>query len=160
MTTNGTVEAFVDGAVVRVNPTTGECFDKHGRLCTLARSQKYIRIGKAQAHRVIWEAVNGPIPPKIQVNHINGIKTDNRIENLDLVTNSGNMKHAYRTGLSTIPMCRGEKHGNSKLTEDAVREIRRLRADGKLTTWIAERFGIKKQTVSLVLSGQTWGHVK
>lgn len=51
------------------------------------------------AHRMIWESVYGPIPEGLQINHINGDKTDNRLENLDLVTQSENILHAYRLGL-------------------------------------------------------------
>lgn len=50
-------------------------------------------------HRAVIETFRGPIPPKMQVNHINGIKTDNRLLNLEVVTRSDNMRHAYKTGL-------------------------------------------------------------
>ena len=45
-------------------------------------------------HRLIWEAFNGPIPEGLEINHINGIKHDNRLCNLELVTKSENLKHA------------------------------------------------------------------
>lgn len=51
------------------------------------------------AHRMVWESVHGPIPPGKEINHINGIKSDNRIANLEAVTPSENTKHAYRIGL-------------------------------------------------------------
>lgn len=63
------------------------------------------------AHRMIWASVHGPIPDGMQINHINGIKTDNRIENLELVTASENTKHAYRLGLRNAT---GENNGRYK----------------------------------------------
>jgi hypothetical protein len=41
-------------------------------------------------HRFIWEMFNGSIPKGLQIDHINGIRDDNRIENLRLVTNAQN----------------------------------------------------------------------
>lgn len=46
-----------------------------------------------QTHRVIWEMHNGPIPEGIFIDHINGIKSDNRIANLRLATGSQNQQN-------------------------------------------------------------------
>lgn len=50
-------------------------------------------------HRVVAEAFCLKLPGKNQVNHINGVKTDNRAENLEWVTASENRTHAWRIGL-------------------------------------------------------------
>lgn len=42
-------------------------------------------------HRLVWEAFNGPIPEGMDVNHINEDKTDNRLENLNLMTRKENI---------------------------------------------------------------------
>lgn len=51
------------------------------------------------AHVLVWESVHGPVPDGFELNHINGVKDDNRIANLELVTRGGNLRHAYATGL-------------------------------------------------------------
>lgn len=61
------------------------------RVVTLWRESVY-------AHRLAWLMAHGVWPTQ-QINHINGIKTDNRIANLEDVSHRENAQHAYRTGL-------------------------------------------------------------
>lgn len=50
---------------------------------------------KKKAHRLVAESFIKRIPDNMEINHINGIKNDNRVENLEIVTKSQNILHAY-----------------------------------------------------------------
>ncbi|HGB3193994.1 TPA: HNH endonuclease signature motif containing protein [Salmonella enterica subsp. enterica serovar Waycross] len=53
----------------------------------------YFRKKPYSVHRVVWEMHNGPIPDGMEIDHINHIRTDNRIENLRLVSHQDNQKN-------------------------------------------------------------------
>ena len=88
-------------------------------LCKNGVSKNYM------IHKLVIESFIPNPENKPCVNHINGIKTDNRLENLEWVTYSENTKHAFKIGLQ-IPSKRvGENHNRSKLTNESVLYIRK-----------------------------------
>lgn len=107
-------------------------------------------------------------PSELHVNHKNGIKTDNRLENLEYVTRSENLRHAVRVlgrklGFKTKTLrdrIRGEQHGQAKLTEEKVREIRRLAESGISSPKIAAMFGTTRSNVRFIVKRKAWKHVE
>jgi hypothetical protein len=75
-----------------------------------------------RVHRIVAAAFIGPRPNGYEVNHLNGIRSDNRADNLQYCTSSENKRHAARILRSKI----GEKSASSKLTLEQAREIASL----------------------------------
>lgn len=100
-----------------------------------------------------------------QVNHKNGIKLDNSVENLEWISVTGNNKHAFKTGLNKYNNAfdgyhfRGGKHFGSKLTESQVLEMRELYEKGVRNIDISKLYNIKPSTSHKILKGQAWTHI-
>jgi hypothetical protein len=107
-------------------------------------------------HRLVLYAFKDNVDDKLEVNHINGIKHDNRFENLEWVTSSENSIHAINLGLKI--MKKGVEHGMSKLTEKEVLEIRAI---GRSMTQkeIGKKYGIVHSQVGFILNRKQWKHI-
>lgn len=134
----------------------GLVINKHnGRVVKPQKNGKgYFRVsigGKLKfVHRLVAEQFI-PNPNNLpQVNHIDGDKTNNCVDNLEWVTNGQNRKHAIENNLQ---IC-GEDCKNSVLTEKDVYFI--YKNQHLKGTELARILGKKRQTINNVLQGKTW----
>lgn len=103
-------------------------------------------------HRLVMLAFVGE--SDLQVNHINGIKTDNRLKNLEYCTASENTQHAFDIGLKP----KGQDHFRAKLTRACAERIK-YGHQGMKVRDVGSIYGISHQQVSLIRSGKSWKHI-
>ncbi len=129
--------------------------DKKGYCCIGFRANGSRK--EKKIHRLLAEIFIPNPENKPQINHINGIKNDNSIENLEWVTNEENMKHAFKTGLVDK---KGEKNQNAKLNDAKIIVIRRLLERGNMTTReIGSFFGVAHSQICAIKLNKAWTHV-
>ncbi len=102
-------------------------------------------------HRLVISAFCGI--NTLHVNHLNGIKTDNNIINLEYCTVSQNAKHAFKIGLSCID---GEKHPRSIFTNQAAFTIRQRALSGEKTSVLAKEFNVAPSTICNIKYGRAY----
>ncbi len=108
-----------------------------------------------KVHRIVFETFLGPIPAGLQINHKNGVKDDNRLENLEVCTQSENMRHADSLGL--IPRKHGPDHHQSRFTPEQVDGIRRRYRSGGITQReLASEFGVSQTAIFYILKEKNW----
>lgn len=109
-------------------------------------------------HRLVAQAfINNP-NFKPQVNHIDGIKNNNSVSNLEWVTHQENRTHAAENGL--VPDQWGCKNPNVKLTESDVILIRKLRKKGVSYAEISKTVGTSISNIKNIMLGRTWNWLK
>jgi hypothetical protein len=113
--------------------------------------------GKQQRlHRLVAKAFIPNTKDKKCINHKNGIKTDNHVENLEWCTRKENNIHAWENGLINN---RGEKQTNSKLTDLNVWEIKFLVSIGEEQKSVSNLFDVSPQTINGIIKNRTWKHI-
>ena len=111
-------------------------------------------------HRLVAEAFVPNPDNKPCVNHINSDVSDARAVNLEWCTYKENADHSYLAGRSGPPPAPfGVEHRSAKLTDDAVRQIRKMSASGMSNAKVAKVFGINRSCVSRIRCGLQWKHV-
>jgi len=126
---------------------------KDGYLYTVFSIDKVRKTVKA--HRLVAESFLDNKENKPCVNHINGIKTDNRVENLEWCTYSENTKHAVKIGLKKG--VKGEKSHLSKLNINDVNNIRLLYSKGNVPQLkLAKTFNISQSQVNRIVNKKNW----
>lgn len=144
-----------DGVVIRDN----------GMAAKQTQSRGYMVIGVTMGgrkttvgvHRLVAMEYCDGYSDGMQVNHKNGIKHDNRAENLEWVTPTQNMKHAFSTGLANSS---GERNSMAKLNRKSVEQIRSMARAGASSASIASLFGVCYATVNYIKNNKTWKEVK
>lgn len=111
-----------------------------------------------KVHRLVAEAfLENPLGLP-EVNHKDGDKRNNSVENLEWVTGQENIEHAVRLGL----MKSGDDAPIRKLSSRDVADIRaeyKPGVRGRGIKTLAKRYGVSSTTMRNILSGRKWGHV-
>lgn len=139
----------------------GKCFKK-GKVLTPSLNRKgYAMVGLSvngigglkSVHRIIAGTFIPNPENKSQINHINGIKTDNRAENLEWCSQSENQIHAFSTGLNKGSMLNRtwENHPRSILTIDGAELAANMKKSGMTISEVAKEFNVSYRTMSRYL---------
>jgi len=140
--------------------------DSHKIMALTTVANGYKRIGLSlkgvkithSVHRMVALAFIPNPDNKPMVNHKDGVKTNNKLSNLEWATQSENISHAYRNRL--VRKQNGELGSAAKLNETKVRELRRLyELDGYSCAKLAEMYGVSSSAVQNVVTYRTWKNV-
>jgi hypothetical protein len=112
---------------------------------------------RVSIHRLVAKLFIPNPENKPCVNHKNGIKTDNTVENLEWATYSENQQHSYNTGLRPITL--GENSPNASLADSDVKKIKKLINDGVRLKKIALLFNVSPSNISYIKRNKTWTHI-
>ncbi len=159
------VDAVTYGAGGKKYTRKGRLLKTHPNTCGYQLAEMHFGDSRKTIalHRLVASTF---LPPdastRLEVNHIDGDKLNNCPQNLEWVTRSENMRHAYRLGLkrqTTHSRNAGEAHGNSKLIANQVRELRALHKAGISRCRLARAYGLSHNTVCGILTRKRWKHI-
>lgn len=123
----------------------------YARVCLSAgRKRHYTTV-----HQLVAKAFLGPAPEGCEVAHLNGDRSDNRLENLSYKTKAENEADKLSHGTSQ----HGSKNALAKLTESDVLSIRKRLQAGDLQRVIAADLGVSRDLIGKVKRGVIWSHV-
>ena len=148
--------------ISRSNGATYTVAPKELRQCKTGRDGGYRLVGVKVApgkrgtrlvHRLVAEAFLENPDALRAVNHKNLVKDDNRVENLEWITDRGNQEHAAKRGLYHGQTNAKARYKLQPCDVDSIREDLRL---GRRQDDIAERHGVSQSMISMIKMGKSW----
>lgn len=135
--------------------------DKDGYLTITLKNDRngYSHFG---IHRLLMIAFN-PIDnmEEMQINHKDGNKRNNSLNNLEWVTCEQNLKHARDNNLNNTFGQKGTKHPNNKITEQEARKIIQMNKDGYAPKEILQAIpNATKSIINSIIHNRTWKHLE
>lgn len=109
-----------------------------------------------KVHTLVAEAFLGKRPSSLDVNHVDGVKSNNCAENLEYVSRSANLRHAFAMGLKTH---KGMHSPRCRYSELQVLEVRSYLQQGCRQRDVATFMGVPAHFVADVSSGRNWSHI-
>lgn len=112
------------------------------------------------AHRLVYETYIGEIPDKLFVNHKDGNKRNNHVDNLELVSNQENVIHAVKNNLIKV----GEEHISAKISDDTLLSMLEEVSKGVTPRSISLKHNVSQSYLYRILEGterpNIWDKVK
>lgn len=137
---------------------------KNGYLKQSQTNRKYLKVtlstGRGtqktkSVHQLVAEAFLVTSSNSSDVNHKDGNKSNNHVENLEWMSHSANRNHAIQTGL-----CKESQGSKRRLSRDEAQRVWQLHSQGKKQREIAETLEVTPGAISHIISGRTWKHLK
>ncbi len=91
------------------------------------------------------------------INHIDGNKLNNRLSNLEAISITENIRHAFQIGLSIPPLAYGEYSSKAKLCKSQVEDIKKSYSDSSYRK-LAKKYGVVHTTIRDIIKGRSWAH--
>lgn len=153
----GRVKRLVSRTSAKAGQILKQCL-RNGYLCvSLPIGGKW---SNHNVHRLVAAAFLDKPTGEYVVNHLNGDRKDNRLENLEWVTQSQNVQHSYANRLQSSDQNRGANNGQAKLSESQVREIRSCSdRESGYKQRLATIYHISPNYVSEIIRGKVWRHI-
>lgn len=142
-----------------LDPSTGCWIWQRGKS-TRGYGVKPTQDGKEYAHRHYYELAYGPIPEGLDVCHTCDNPSCVNPAHMFLGTAKDNALDMVAKGRARNEPHRGEDNGNSRFTEEDIREMRRMYADGVSQTKIAHQFHTSQGSVGDIVRRETWKHIE
>ena len=145
-----TLDSLIKNGAIAVNTETGVIIGKRGKpIGNRPSMRRYPQITVTQNGKVCTYMIHEVIAhvagydlEGMTVNHVDGDKGNNKLSNLEVVSQSENNRHAYDSGFRS-----------KRLTKEKVREIKRMLYVGVSNTQIADQFDICISTVWKISKG-------